>query len=81
MNPIGLEAIDWKYYIVYVVWLAIETTIIWFLYPETKGPTIEELSRLFEDVDPLKKGQLDLEGARHEKGDVTEIEEMPGRAS
>lgn len=81
MNPIGLEAIAWKYYIVYVVWLAIETTIIWFLYPETKGPTIEELSRLFEDVDPLTKGHLDLEGARHEKGDVTEIEETPIKAS
>jgi len=25
------------------VWLAIETTIIWFFYPETKGPTLEEL--------------------------------------
>jgi len=26
-----------RFYIVYVVWLAIETTIIFFLYPETKG--------------------------------------------
>ena len=26
-----------RYYIVYVVWLAIETTIIFFVYPETKG--------------------------------------------
>ena len=76
-----MEAIAWKYYIVYVVWLAIETVIIWFLYPETKGPTIEELSRLFEDVDPLTKGHLDLEGARDERGEAMEIEEMPGKAS
>lgn len=26
------------------VWLAIETTIIFFVYPETKGPTLEELA-------------------------------------
>lgn len=32
-----------------MIWLAIETMIIWFLYPETKGPTLEELGRLFED--------------------------------
>lgn len=26
------------------VWLVIETAIIYFLYPETKGPTLEELA-------------------------------------
>jgi len=46
---------------VYVVWLAIETIIIFFVYPETKGPSLEELSRLFEDVNPLNKGLVDLE--------------------
>ena len=53
---------------VYVVWLAIETTVIYFVYPETKGPALEELSRLFEDEDPLVKGQLDLDGSAQEKG-------------
>lgn len=52
-----------RFYIVYVVWLAVETTIIWFLYPETKGPTLEELGRLFEDENPMAKGRLDLEKA------------------
>lgn len=44
VNPIGLKNIGWKFYIVYVVWLACETLIIWFVYPETKGPTLEELA-------------------------------------
>lgn len=44
VNPIGLGNIGWKFYIVYVVWLACETLIIWFVYPETKGPTLEELA-------------------------------------
>lgn len=26
------------------VWLVVETVIIYFLYPETKGPTLEELA-------------------------------------
>jgi hypothetical protein len=36
--------------------------IIWFLYPETKGPTLEELGRLFED-DPVANSKFDLEKA------------------
>lgn len=42
--------------------MAIETIIIWFLYPETKGPTLEELGRLFED-DTVVNNKLDLEKA------------------
>jgi hypothetical protein len=62
VNPIGLDSIHWKYYLVYIVgclacahgalfltsiqvWLCVETTVIYFLYPETQGPTLEEISR------------------------------------
>ena len=62
-----------RFYIVYVAWLAVETTIIWFLYPETKGPTLEELGRLFEDENPLAKGRLDLEKAHDD--DAVHVEE------
>ncbi|KAK0907517.1 hypothetical protein LTR02_005420 [Friedmanniomyces endolithicus] len=76
VNPIGLDGIGWKYYIVYVVWLAIESLIIYFVYPETKGPG-QELSQLFEDENPLSKGRLDLErqGSNEEKP-VTTLEEV-----
>jgi len=64
-------------YSVYVVWLAIESLIIYFVYPETKGPSLEELSQLFEDENPLSKGRLDLErqGSGEEKP-VTTLEEV-----
>ncbi|KAK0254028.1 hypothetical protein LTR91_010503 [Friedmanniomyces endolithicus] len=77
VNPIGLDGIGWKYYIVYVVWLAVESLIIYFVYPETKGPSLEELSQLFEDENPLSKGRLDLErqGSGEEKP-VTTLEEV-----
>jgi hypothetical protein len=42
-----------------VIWLAIETIIIWFLYPETKGPTLEELGRLFEDEISFAEDKVD----------------------
>lgn len=44
VNPIALNSIGWHYYIVYVAWLAVETGIIFFVYPETKGPSLEEVA-------------------------------------
>ena len=63
VNPIGLLHLSWKYYFVYVGWLVVETLIVFWFYPETKGPTLEELGDLFEKNDPLgKNGVLDVEG-------------------
>ncbi|KAL3427158.1 MFS sugar transporter [Phlyctema vagabunda] len=49
VNPIALEAITWKYLIVYCVWIAFEVTFVFLFYPETYGRTLEELAFLFED--------------------------------
>lgn len=38
VNPIGIEALGWKFYIVYVVVLVLECLAIYFLYVETRGP-------------------------------------------
>jgi sugar porter (SP) family MFS transporter len=48
VNPIGLRDLDWKYLIVYVVWLCFEVVFIYFLFPETYGKTLEELTFLFD---------------------------------
>lgn len=90
----GKALTAYRFYIVYVVWLAIETTIIYFLYPETKGkpfavssqrrtakltsgvgPTLEELSRLFEDDLVMEKGQMELEGGEQGKVAAVHVEE------
>ena len=47
MNPIGLQHLAWKFYFVYIAILVIECLCIWFLFVETKGPTLEEIARLF----------------------------------
>ncbi|CAI6335597.1 unnamed protein product [Periconia digitata] len=51
VNPIGIEALGWKFYIVYVVVLVLECLAIYFLYVETKGPTLEEIAFLFDGAD------------------------------
>ncbi|KAJ5934368.1 hypothetical protein N7466_003915 [Penicillium verhagenii] len=48
VNPIGLAHLAWKFYFVYIVILVIEVVCIWFLFVETKGPTLEEIAPLFD---------------------------------
>lgn len=73
VNPIGLANLGWKFYIVYVVWLAIETVTIFFVYVETKGPTLEELAVLFEGKD-AKVGQLHVEKTGNTVNEMEERE-------
>ncbi|TFK67867.1 hexose transporter [Pluteus cervinus] len=67
VNPLALEALAWKYYIVYVCWLAFETVFVYFFIIETKGRTLEETAALFDGDDATAA----LEQATHGgQGDV-----------
>jgi hypothetical protein len=48
INPIGIQALSWRYYIVFLCILAFLVVIIWFLFPETKGYSLEEINEVFE---------------------------------
>lgn len=48
VNPIALQNIGWKFYIYYCVWVTAIFLIVYFFFVETAGPTLEELSYLFE---------------------------------
>jgi MFS family permease len=76
VNPIGLDSIAWRYYIVYVVWLACETTIIFFLFPETKGVTLEEAAIVIDgdraNVEIVHVGATDKAGASVEEREYGE---------
>jgi hypothetical protein len=48
VNPIALGRIGWKYYIVFDVLLAIICTVTFFLFPETKGHSLEEIAEVFD---------------------------------
>ncbi|KAJ4256117.1 hypothetical protein NW762_009193 [Fusarium torreyae] len=51
VNPIALDAIQWKFYFVYIATLAAMLPTIWFLFPETKGRTLEEIAVVFDGLD------------------------------
>ncbi|WYZ35161.1 hypothetical protein EsH8_I_001437 [Colletotrichum jinshuiense] len=51
VNPLGLEQLEWRFYFVYIAILVIECLVIYFFFVETKGPTLEEISMLFDGKD------------------------------
>jgi hypothetical protein len=69
INPIALDAIHWKYYIVYCVWLAVELVVVYFFYIETKNTPLEEIARHFDGDAALVGGN-----AATEKGRIIEQE-------
>lgn len=48
VQPIGLQNIGWKYYLVYVVILAVESFIAYGWFLETKGKALEEIAVIFD---------------------------------
>ncbi|KAF4767840.1 hypothetical protein N7455_012247 [Penicillium solitum] len=54
INPIALGAIHWRYFTVYLGCLVIFGATIYFLFPETKGLSLEEVARIFEKEKPYQ---------------------------
>ncbi|RCK56494.1 Lactose permease [Candida viswanathii] len=65
VNPIAMDAIEWKYYIVYCCVLAVELAIVYFFYVETSGYTLEEVARAFGDDDLVHVTNLEKPNVEH----------------
>ncbi|KFZ11678.1 hypothetical protein V502_07461 [Pseudogymnoascus sp. VKM F-4520 (FW-2644)] len=61
VNPIGLERLHWKFYFVYIAILVLECLSIFFLFVETKGPTLEEIAQLFDGNDANIGGKISVD--------------------
>ncbi|KAH7011271.1 general substrate transporter [Ilyonectria destructans] len=78
INPIALDAIQWKYYFVFVAVLVAMILTVWFYYPETRGRTLENMAYLFDGEDAVAGGitaQDVLKGASVEHDDMVENKE------
>ncbi|KAK1783639.1 general substrate transporter [Copromyces sp. CBS 386.78] len=81
-NPIAFEAFGpredhpedkdhtWKLYLIYTCWIALELAFVFFMYVETKGPTLEELAKVIDgdeaDVAHIDIHQVEKEVEIHE---------------
>lgn len=57
-NPIGMENIGWKYYIVFCVLLAVFFLVTFFFFPETKGYSLEEIAKIFDGEDAVDEAKV-----------------------
>lgn len=53
--PISLKVIAWKTYIVFIIWCLVQATVVYFVIPETKNRTLEEIDEIFNAKNPVKK--------------------------
>ena len=67
VNPIpiseggGWYGQNWKLFACYAGWVLLELIWIWFFYVETRGPTLEEIARIF-DGDNAEVADIDIDG-------------------
>lgn len=72
VNPIGLKNVGWKYLISYCCWLAFEVCFVYFMFPETMGRTLEELTFMFEGEDLQRQANAAAEKVvNHTEHDTT----------
>ncbi|QPG75037.1 hypothetical protein FOA43_002377 [Brettanomyces nanus] len=55
VNSIAMDAIEWKYYIVYCCILGVECCVEYFTFVETSGYTLEEVAEVFGDASEIRK--------------------------
>ncbi|GAB7349590.1 hypothetical protein MBLNU459_g0280t3 [Dothideomycetes sp. NU459] len=64
VNPVALNHIGWKYYIVYCCWLAVELVVVWKFYIETRHTPLEEIAKLFDGEAAVVGGDAATEKGR-----------------
>lgn len=60
-NPIAWDGLPHHYdlSLIYTVWIFVELLFVYFFYVETRGPTLEELAKIFDGEDAAV-GEVDL---------------------
>lgn len=53
ITPIGIQNLQWKFYIIWTVLNASFVPIVYLFYPETAGRTLEDLDRIFREHPPM----------------------------
>ena len=53
ITPPGIGSLGWKFYIIWTVFNFSFIPIVYFLYPETAGRSLEDLDRFFREDPPL----------------------------
>lgn len=77
VNPIALDAIGWRYYILFCCITAVSVVVNFFLLPETKGRSLEEIGELFDGQSVAGGG---LASSKLEGGEVSHVDVKSDKA-
>lgn len=72
---VGIIEIGYELYLVFIVWIVFEICFTCFFYVETKGKTLEELSKIFEAKNPRKASTKKVIVDLTESGQVVGVHE------
>ncbi|KAK9464769.1 general substrate transporter [Lipomyces arxii] len=62
--PPGFKNIQWRVYIIFAIFCVLMTVHVFFMFPETKGKTLEEIDLIWEEhLPPWRSNQIDLSEA------------------
>jgi hypothetical protein len=78
--PLGIAAGSWKFYFFFEGWLLIQFVTVYFFFIETRGATLEEISKTFdgaEAVDEFKAKANEAVGVE----DIAEIGDRKHRSN
>lgn len=73
--PIALGKIGWHTYIIFLIWCAIQLTIMYFFFPETRRRTLEEMDKVFEARNPVKASLVPHKVAVDSEGTILASED------
>ncbi|KAK3187122.1 hypothetical protein K4F52_004024 [Lecanicillium sp. MT-2017a] len=72
--PVSMDRIGWHTYIIFTIWDAIMTVYVYFVLPETRGRTLEELDEIFAAKNPVKASTAKKKLALSGEGNVVNVE-------
>lgn len=78
--PIALNSIEWKFYLVLIFPSAVYIVLLYFLFPETKNRTLEEIGVLFGDEANVASQWYDITDEERERIAREALRETEGRS-
>ncbi|KAL4866022.1 hypothetical protein BDV12DRAFT_140121 [Aspergillus spectabilis] len=58
VNPIALDSIGWRYYIFFCAFDVVVLAVTYFVFPETKGHSLEEIAEVFDGPSAISSRNL-----------------------
>jgi MFS family permease len=74
VTGIAFSGASWKYYFLFIFWDCFEFAFIYFLFVETKGRTLKELTEIFRGKNRVRRSVAKTEVVVHGNKGVTVLE-------